>query len=210
MRSCNCQEEMFRRNVVILKFRSFVKGFFEHIIERSSQMLLRESLNFRQAADLAVQILCEQLRTDTKASQQRGHHTIRLLHERGKQVQRFHRLVFMARGGFLRFLNRLLRLHGHLVKTQHFPLLARLHNGKGASTLASPLCYRTARRAARMIDYLPAAAATAGVATLTLICLVLASSRFGMVSVSTPSLYSALIASEFTVLASEKLRLNEP
>jgi hypothetical protein len=38
----------------------------------------------------------------------------------------------------------------------------------------------------------------------------LVSSRFGNVTVNTPSLYSATIASAFSVLGSEKLRLNEP
>ena len=36
------------------------------------------------------------------------------------------------------------------------------------------------------------------------------SSRFGRVTVSTPFLYSAPIASAFTVFGSEKLRLNAP
>jgi hypothetical protein len=38
----------------------------------------------------------------------------------------------------------------------------------------------------------------------------LVSSRFGKVMVSTPFLYSAPIASAFSVLGSEKLRLNAP
>src|SRR6202035_4453750 len=64
------------------------------------------------------------------------------------------------------------------------------------------------RRAQSFANYLPAAAAAAS--TFTLICFGLASSRFGIVSVNAPFLYSALIASLFTVLASEKLLLNEP
>ena len=46
--------------------------------------------------------------------------------------------------------------------------------------------------------------------TAILICFGLASSRFGSLTVSKPCLYSALIASSFTVFGSVKVRLNVP
>ena len=78
---------------------------------------------------------------------------------------------------------------------------------KGASPFASPLLLRVGSDS---FQRAPAVAVNAGVTTLTLICFGFASSRFGMLRVNTPFLYSALIASEFTVFASEKLRLKEP
>src|SRR3974390_219214 len=173
-------------------------------------MLLGEPLYFRRAIDFALEVLRKQFDPNSQASQQRGHDTVRLLDQSFQQVQRLDGLVLVARGDFLRFLNGLLRLHGHLVKTKHVPsqTLSSKERGRRA---ASPICYPTAQCADWSIaDYLVAAAAMAGGLTLTLICLGLASSRFGTVSVRTPSLYSALMASEFTVLASEKLRLKEP
>jgi hypothetical protein len=46
--------------------------------------------------------------------------------------------------------------------------------------------------------------------TLILICFGLVSSRLGMLTVSTPFLCPALMASVLTVLGSEKLRVNVP
>src|SRR6266513_1647135 len=118
-------------------------------------------------------------------------------------------LIFVARGDFLRSLHSLLRLDGHLFKSQHNPSFPAHFVEKGAGASVSPIIDRSPATLGQ--HYLPEAdAAIAGVATLTLICFGLASSRFGMVSVSTPFWYSALMASEFTVFASVKLRAKEP
>ena len=54
---------------------------------------------------------------------------------------------------------------------------------QGAGNIASPLFLRLR---ARSVQRAPAAAAMAGAPTFTLICFGFASSRFGMLSVSTP------------------------
>src|SRR5882757_2104474 len=116
-------------------------------------------------------------------------------------MQRRDLLLFMTRGNLLRLLQGLLRLHGHFVESQHVSLphqTCSANSSKRGRHRPAPfflydrlwLTYRA-----------PAAAACAP--TFTLICFGFASSRFGIVSVRTPSLYSALIASEFTVFASE-------
>src|SRR5437016_3649402 len=97
----------------------------------------------------------------------------------------------MARGDFLRGLQRFLRLHGHLFKSQHlhplkrYVLEAKRRNGKGLDTSSSPRSQPPL--VTNFFPYLaPAAAVIAGTPTLTLICFGLASSRFGISSVSRP------------------------
>src|SRR5262249_45373839 len=118
-------------------------------------------------------------------------------------------LIFMARGYFLRLLQGFLGLHGHFVKTQHGSL-STLKKGGWPGRQPPMLAHGVFRRWHLFADYRPAAAAAATPSTFTLICLGLASSRFGTLSVSTPYLYSALIASVFTVFARAKLRLKLP
>src|ERR1700676_2122068 len=101
-------------------------------------------------------------------------------------MNRLDLLVLMARGYFLRALQRFLGLHGHFFKSQH--------HRTSTYYLQKGLAFRQPRNARQLAPltssgtayFAPAAAAIAGVPTLTLICFGLASSRFGTVSVSTP------------------------
>src|SRR5207244_11637062 len=79
---------------------------------------------------------------------------------------------------------------GRLAKSRP-PLLTQ----KGPA-ISPALCYSPL--GSGLLHRAPAAAASAGVATFTLICLGFASSRFLMLSVSTPFSSSALVSSELT------------
>ncbi len=139
-------------------------------------MLLRKSGHTRQTPNLSLDVLRKHFRANAQTRQQRRHHTVGLRCQRGKQVNRLNLLVFMAPGNFLGALQRFLCLHRHLVKSQHDSTSTPTSN-KGAGF--SPAPYNS-----QVAAYF--APAIAGAPTLTLICFGLASSRLGIVSVSTP------------------------
>lgn len=99
---------------------------------------------------------------------------------------------------------------GELVETLHSnEARTRAGNSDPATSRSDPRLEQrltlpvNGRRAAPTRDYFP-------LPTAILICFGLASSRFGSFTVSTPFLYSALIASSFTVFGSVKVRLKVP
>src|SRR5882762_7443774 len=196
---------MLGRNVFILEIVSFLEGPLEHLVQRLAHVLLREALDFRQLGDLLLNFLRQEFAANSQARQKRRHHAVGLRGQRREQVYRLNLLVFMARGDFLRSFDGFLGLDRHFFKSQHSNLISTIRHRKRAGTMASPFLLPPF-----LAIYFAAAAAIAGVPTLTLICLGLASSRFGMVSVSTPFWYSALMASAFTLLARVKLRAKEP
>src|ERR1700690_2333917 len=206
------QEEMFGGNILVLELGGLFERALQNVVQGTPQVLLRKSLNFRQVPDFTFDVLGEYLRPDAETREQRRHHTILLLRESGKKMHRFNRLILVAGGNFMSCLDGLLGLHGHFVESQHSALSNPILYSEGGRLRSQPPHAIAQRLApsARFADYLPAATATAEPSTFTLICFGLASSRFGMLSVSTPFLYSALIASVFTVFASEKLRVNDP
>src|SRR5580698_5996424 len=175
---------MFRGNVFVLKSLRFVKRPLQDSVQRLSHVLLCETLHFRKPCDLALDFLCQCFRANSQPRQQWRHYAVCLRHQRFQQMHRLNLLVFVACRQVVCLLQRFLRLHGHLVKSQHVYLASQR---KGASALASP-CPSTALLLAYFAP--AAAAATAGVPaltpTFTLICFGFASSRFGIVSVSTP------------------------
>src|SRR5260370_41249606 len=105
----------------------------------------------------------------------------------------FDLLIFVARGNFLCRLYGFLRLNRHFFKSQHNrPRVSGPILEKGLVG-ASPIIYRFTATLSQ--HYLPEGeAAIAGRATLTLICVGLASSVSGVVIVSTRLWYSALLA----------------
>src|SRR5580765_6515347 len=93
-------------------------------------------------------------------------------------------LILVARRHFVRVLQGFLRFHRHLVKSQHaLPLFSAPPQAKRGCRTGQPLSHITAFLLAY---FAPAALATVGVPTFTLICFGFASSRFGIVRVSTP------------------------
>jgi hypothetical protein len=109
-----------------------------------------------------------------------------------------------------------LSLYRKFIEANHFPFTSQSENSglktAGPVSPPAPLYYSMQRRdelprcAGRKTYFPPFAAAL----TVTFTWRGLDSSRFGRVTVSTPFLYSAPIASGFTVFGSEKLRLNAP
>src|SRR5580765_6865943 len=99
-------------------------------------------------------------------------------------MYRLNLLILVARRHVVRMLQRFLRFQRHLVKSQHLlPLISALLYAKRGCRTGQPLSHMTALLLAY---FAPAALATAGVPTFTLICFGFASSRFGIVRVSTP------------------------
>ena len=201
----NGQKQMLGRNVFILEIVSFLESPLEHLVQRLAHVLLGKALDLRQLGDLFFNFLRQDFAANSQARQKRWHHAIGLRGQRREQVHRLNLLVFLRRSNFLRSLYGFLRLDGHFFKSQHNNPLSSAFYRKRADAMASPFLLPQFPA-----NYFPAAAAIAGVPALTLICLGLASSRFGMVSVSTPFWYSALMASAFTVFARVKLRENVP
>src|SRR5260370_1570406 len=100
-------------------------------------------------------------------------------------MHRLDLLSFVPRGNLLRALHGLLRFDGHFFKSQHTDLVSCRSRRKRGWHPGQPLNLPLHRLGGQ--NYLPAAAAAAaGAPTLTLICFGLASSFFGMLSVSTP------------------------
>src|SRR6267378_3986964 len=196
---------MLGRNVFILEDGRLFEGPLENLIQRLAHVLLREALDSWQPANLFFNFLRQEFAANSQARQQRRHHAVGLRRQRREQVHRLNLLVFVPGGDFLCSLDGFLGLDRHFFKSQHNNLVSRPFYRKRAGAMASPFLLPQF-----LANYFPAAAAIAGVPTLTLICLGLASSRFGMVSVSTPFWYSALMASAFTVFARVKLRENVP
>ena len=130
-------------------------------------MLIREALHLGQAPDFALEILSQSFGADAKAREQRGHNSVDLLNERGKQMDRFYSLVFVACSDFLSGLESVLGLHSHFVETQHVPSQKVRFKRKGGRRLRQPpmLSQRGNRRGvlSSKYDYLPAAAAAAAV-----------------------------------------------
>src|SRR5579863_3593632 len=118
-------------------------------------------------------------------------------------MQRLDLLMIVARRNVLRRLHGFLGFQGEFVEADHF-FLPLDQKTLGPSYRPAP-GLAASRRVAREA-YFPLFAAL----TVTFTCRGLDSSRFGSVTVSTPFLYSAPIASAFTVFGSEKLRLNAP
>src|SRR5215470_17009270 len=103
-------------------------------------------------------------------------------------MQRPNFLLFVARGDFLRLLQRLLRFDRHFVESQH-QFLISLQHFLTPILLLKKRSWHFRQPLSCLTGLLPyrAAAAAAGVPTFTLICFGFASSRFGIVSVKTPS-----------------------
>src|SRR5207245_11689299 len=138
-------------------------------------------------------LLSEGLGANTKTGEQRKHYSIGLRHQRGKQVHRLYLLILVLRSHFLGALDGFLRLHGHFFKSQHRTpqnLNSDVSFAERGWRVGQPLFLQLTYFAYSLFaasPYLPeAAAATAGAFTFTLTCFGFASSRLGIVSVSTP------------------------
>jgi hypothetical protein len=173
------QKKMLCRNILVFESLSFIKGPFQNVVQRLAHVLLRETLHFGQPRHRALNLLIQCFTANPQARQQRRHHAVGLRHQRRKQMHGLNLLILVACRHIVGLLQRFLRFHRHLVKSQHDYLASR----KRADALASPGPTTTV-----LLAYFPpaAAAATAGAPTFTLICFSFASSRFGIVSVSTP------------------------
>src|SRR5579859_334209 len=186
----NRQKKMFGGDRFIFETIGLLECLLEDVVERTTHVLLGEALHFGETRDLAFDFVGERLGVDTKAREQRRHDAIRLRHERGQQVHRLNLLILVPGGYFLGALDGLLRLHGHLFKSQHGTLNFYCVGKKGLARRPAPLFLQLAYYSCTLFaapPYLPeAAAATAGAFTLTLTCFGFASSRLGIVSVSTP------------------------
>src|SRR5206468_12447077 len=194
IRARNRQEQMFRRDVLVLELLGFLECTLERVVQRPAHSLLGKALNFRQPAKFAFHVAAQHFLTNAESREQWRHHSIRLACQCGKQVQRRNFLIFVAGGNFLRVLQRFLRLYCQFFESHHDELLPPFFEKwvrkKGAGAAPAPCCStRTKRRIAfAEVFYRPATTAAVCPPTFTLICLGFASSRFGMLSVSTPSL----------------------
>src|SRR6516164_9511594 len=186
--SGNRQEKVFGRDVVVLEPVGLLECLLENVVERSAHMLLGKPLHFGQPGDLPRDPLGQRFGVNAKPGEQGGHYAIGLGYQRRQQVNRFNLLILVLSGNLLGALHGFLRLDSHFFKSQHrnlnLPDMAlrgwRSHQPLRATTFA--LSWPLAAS-----GYLPeAAAATAGALTLTLICFGFASSRLGMLNVSTP------------------------
>ena len=125
-------------------------------------------------------------------------------------MQRLDLLMIVAFGDVLRSLHGFLGFYGEFVEADHWLLPPDSKNSGKSARKDWGRCSRrplsNAERLPAPVDYFPLLAAF----TVTFTWRGLDSSRFGSVTVRTPFLYSAAIVSAFTVLGSEKLRLNEP
>src|SRR6266852_8956391 len=188
---------MLGRNILVLELLRLIERALDHRVGRRTQMLLRDACDLRKVLELRFDFSGQHLGAHAQACHQRKHNAVGLADQGSKQVHGLDLLLVVPGGELLRLLQGLLSFHCEFVKAHHGLLLSREpgRSKKGRQSPAPQVPSRT---------YLPAAA------TLTLTCFGLASSRFGMVNVSTPSRYSALMASVLTVFPSEKLRLNEP
>ena len=113
------KEEMLGRDIFVLEFCGFIERALQDVIQSAAKVLLGESLDFGQALDLALDVLCEKFAANAEPGEQRWHNTIGLLHKRGEQMDGFNRLVLVAPGNLLSLLKGFLGLDGHFVKTQH-------------------------------------------------------------------------------------------
>ena len=113
------QKHVLRGDVFVLEVFGFLEGALQHIVQRATHVLLREAGHFRQPAHLALKFLRQHLAADSQPRQKRGDHAVGLRYQRGQQVHRLDLLIFVARGNFLRALQRFLRLDGHFFKSQH-------------------------------------------------------------------------------------------
>ena len=82
-------------------------------------MLLGKTLHFRQARNLSLDFLGQGLGANSEPSKQRWHYAVRLRHQSLQQVDWLYLLILVARRHVVRLLQRFLRFHCHLFKSQH-------------------------------------------------------------------------------------------
>ena len=115
----NRQKQVFCGNKFILETIRFFECLLEDIVQRAAHVLLGEPLHFRQASELAFNLLSEGLGTNTKTGEQGRHHAIGLRHQCREQVNRLNLLILMLCSRFLGALHGLLSLYRHFFKSQH-------------------------------------------------------------------------------------------
>ena len=134
----NREEQVLRRNVFVLEPLGFVKRALQDIVQGLTEMLLRNAGDFWQPVKLTLDFLSQGFGGDTKPRKKRRHDTVSLRHECRKQVQRLDLLVVVPRRYLMGLLQRLLRLHGHLVKSQHGFPRSRYSTSRKEGPAASP------------------------------------------------------------------------
>lgn len=75
---------MFSRNVFILESAGFVKRALQDVVQSFPEMLLRETLYFRQPRDFACDFLLEHFGADPEPRKQWRHYSVGLRHERSQ------------------------------------------------------------------------------------------------------------------------------
>src|SRR5579859_5954523 len=123
------KKKVFCRNVLVLESLRLVKCPLQNVVQRLTHVLLRKALHFRQPRDLALNILTKRLVSNAQSCQQGWHHPVRLRYQCLEQMHGFNLLILVARRHVIRLLQRFLRFHRQLVKSQH--VLPRLSTKRG-------------------------------------------------------------------------------
>ena len=113
------KKQVLRRNILVFEAVRFLERALQHVVQRTSHVLLRKTVHSWQPANLALDFLGERFAADAQARDKRRHHAIGLRHQSRKQMHWLNLLVLVARGNFLRSLHSLLRFDGHFFKSQH-------------------------------------------------------------------------------------------